>query len=424
MTAGQLVSRIRLDDLSLPRQWAATLTATAASTYALDVVATTFGVALAAAGVVQLLGHELVLLFLALSYVAWGAGLRVNLAANWRLLEQTGTSTNALSKAAHDLVRLRRGSVQTRKLASGIGYVGTELAKEVPYYAGAFGAVVVSDSVSANDALVFLGGANLGAAAYELGLGRLTSAVLGSYASFETDWEPGEYLADYYAELEPDERETIAYFVDAMRHVEPGEPVLLFGVGPTLHHVFLTAGHASEIHLADYLPANLEEIRRWLDRDPGAHDWRPFVRYTLQCEGLADPTEADVARREELTRVRIARLLHGDARRPRPVDGRYATVISAYCADSATADRATWETYMRHISGLVRPGGTFLTAALRRCRGYVVGGKRFPSADVGEDDLRGMLEPRFDASVEVRELAGHEAQGYTGIVLGHARCCG
>lgn len=133
MTAGQLVSRIRLDDLSLPRQWAATLTATAASTYALDVVATAVGVALAAAGVVQVLGHELVLLFLALSYVAWGAGLRVNLAANWRLLEQTGTSTNALSKAAHDLVRLRRGSVHTRKLASGIGYVGTELAKEVPY---------------------------------------------------------------------------------------------------------------------------------------------------------------------------------------------------------------------------------------------------------------------------------------------------
>ena len=424
MTVAQLAGRTRLGGLSRPRQWAATLAATAASMYALDAVATAAGIALAAAGVVQLLGHELVLAFLALTYVAWGAGLRVNLAANWRLLEQTGTSTNALSKAAHDLAGVRSASVRVRKLASGIGYVGTELAKEVPYYAGAFGAAVASDSVSANDALVFLGGANLGAAMYELGLARLTRVVLGPYASFETDWEPKEYLADYYAEVEPDERETIAYFVEAMRGVEPGEPVLLFGVGPTLHHVFLAAGHASEIHLADYVPANLDEIRRWLDRDPRAHDWRPFVRYTLECEGVVDPTETDVAHREELTRARVARLVHGDARRAQPVDRRYATVISAYCADSATADRATWETDMRHIAGWVRPGGTLVTAALRRCRGSVVGGQRFPSADVDEDDLRRVLAPRFDAAVEARELAGHEAQGYTGIVLAHALCRG
>jgi hypothetical protein len=56
--------------------------------------------------------------------------------------------------------------------------VSTEVAKEVPYYAGAFGAALVTDSVSANDALVFLGGANLGAAAYEYGLARLTRGVL------------------------------------------------------------------------------------------------------------------------------------------------------------------------------------------------------------------------------------------------------
>jgi hypothetical protein len=43
-----------------------------------------------------------------------------------------------------------------------------------------------------------------------------------------------------------------------------------------------------------------------------------------------------------------------DARQPEPA-AAYATVVSAYCADSATGDRATWETYMRHIAGAVRP---------------------------------------------------------------------
>ena len=125
-----------------------TFTATAVSTYALDAVATAFGVALVASGLLGGLDHALVLGFLALSYVAWGAGLRVNLRANRALLERTGTSTNALSKAAYDLVALRWESPRVRTVAAAVGYVATELAKEIPYYAGAFGAAVLTDSVS------------------------------------------------------------------------------------------------------------------------------------------------------------------------------------------------------------------------------------------------------------------------------------
>ena len=403
------------------RRWLATLGATAVSTYALDAVATAAGAALAASGLLHGAPHLVLLGFLALTYVAWGAGLRRNLSANWALLEQTGTSTNALSKAAHDLAALRGWRPRARRIAGAVGYVATELAKEAPYYAGAFGAALVSDSISSGDAIVFLGGANLGAAAYEYGLAGLTRAFLRrGHASFDDDWVPEEYLADYYAVVEPDELETIAFFTEAMRQTVPDEPILFFGTGPTLHHVFLSAGRASEIHLADYLPRNLAAIDRWLQRDPDAHDWRPFVRYTLECEGHRAPTEAQLAQREELTRAKVTRLLEADAGDREPVGEHYGTVVSAYCADSATADRATWETYMRHIAGLVRPGGVFITAALRRSRSYLVGGKQFPSADVDEHDLRAVLEPEFDCSIEVREVPEHARLGYAGIVLATA----
>ena len=401
--------------------WFITLAATAISTYALDAVATAAGVLLVASQLLSELDHVVALAFLAATYVAWGVGLRANLGANSLLLLRTGTSTNALSKAAFDLTRRR--AVRTQRIAAGAGYVATELAKEAPYYAGAFGAALVSDSVSSTEALVFLGGANLGAAVYEYGLARLTRAMLGRprYASFDTDWVPQEYLADYYRVVEPDERATIAFFVDAMKEATDGEAILFVGTGPTLHHVFLAAPKASEIHLADYLPANLEEIERWRTRDPAAHDWRTFVRYTLECEGLAAPTDEEITQREELTRAKITRLLRVDARRPVPLEQRYATVISAYCADSATDDRAIWETLMANITGLVAPGGLFITSALRRCRSYVVGDKRFPSANVDERDLRRVLERSFRPQVQVRHLHGHEAQGYSGVVLAHAR---
>jgi hypothetical protein len=397
-----------------------TAAATAASTYALDAMATAAGVLLVASGLLSGLDHPLVLAFLATSYVVWGLGIRANLRANWVLLRRTGASTNVLSKAAFELTR-RRGP-RTQRFAASAGYVATELAKEAPYYAGAFGAALLTDAVSSNEALLFLAGANLGAAAYEYGLARLTRRLLRrpSTASFDTDWMPREYLADYYRVVEPDERETIAYFVEVMKEVPAGEPILVFGTGPTLHHVFLAAPRASELHLADYLRENLGEIERWRIGDPAAHDWQEFVRYTLECEGLTAPTEADVARREELTRGRITRLLQVDARRPVPLD-RYATVISAYCADSATDDRATWERLMANITDLVEPDGLFITAALRRCRSYLVGDKRFPSANVDEHDLRRVLAPGFDAQVHAHDLPGHLPQGYSSVVLGHAR---
>jgi hypothetical protein len=404
--------------------WLATAAATLVSTYALDAAATAAGVGLVASGLLSGLADPVPLVFLAATYALWGAGLRVNLAANWVLLARTGASTNLLSKAAHDIATARDAGPRVRRFVASAGYAGTELAKEAPYYAGAAGAVLLSDAVGATDAILFLGGANLGAAAYEYGLARATRRFLRSRAcaSFDTDWVPAEYLADYYAKVEPDERETIAYFVDAMRHTERDVPILFYGVGPTLHHVFLAAPAASEIHVADYLPANLREIERWLASEEGAHDWRPFVAYTLTCEGT-DPTARRIEEREALTRAKITRLLHADARDPEPL-GAYATVVSAYCADSATDDRAVWRTYMSHITGAVRPGGLFITSALRRCRSYLVGGKPFPSADVDERDVLDALEASFgrqSSTVELREVPEHAVQGYAGIVLASAR---
>ena len=98
-------------------------------------------------------------------------------------------------------------------------------------------------------------------------------------------------------------------------------------------------------------------------------------------------------------------------------------MVSAYCADSATDDRAIWaDVHAAHRRPRAARAALFVTAALRRCRDYVVGGKRFPSADVDEHDLRAVLAPRFaHATVEARRLAEHAAQGYSGIVLAWAR---
>lgn len=220
--------------------WMITLAATAASTYALDAVATAAGVLLVASGVLNGLDHPLVLTLLAATYVMWGVGLRANLRANWLLLRRTGTSTNVLSKAAFELTRRR--VARTQRVAAGAGYLASEIAKEALYYAGAFGAAVLTDTVSSNDALLFLAGTNLGAAAYEYGLARLTRRLLRRprRAPLNTGCVPREYAADY-REVEPDERETIASAARRMNQTPASDAVLLFGTEATLHDVFRLA---------------------------------------------------------------------------------------------------------------------------------------------------------------------------------------
>ena len=131
----------------------------------------------------------------------------------------------------------------------------------------------------------------------------------------------GEYLTDYYCAVEADESATIAFFVDAMRHADPGQPVLLFAVGPTLHHVFLTAADGRG-DPSRRVPAGEPPRDRALAASAmsEAHDWRPFVEYTLECEGVPDPprTWSAIA---AASGQRITALLGGDAGDADPLGG-------------------------------------------------------------------------------------------------------
>lgn len=239
-------------------------------------------------------------------------------------------------------------------------------------------------------------------------------------------WVPRDYLAEYYSELQEDERSTLKYFVEQFRSAPTG-PVLCFGCGPTLHHVFLAAPRATAIYLADYVPANLAEIERFRKREPNAHDWSTFVRYTLLCESGIDPSTSEVDARMLLLREKIAGLLPADANLSDPLGhefrSQFAVVLSPYCAESATADRAIWTRFCRNIASLVRPGGLFLSSALRLCERYKSGARFFPATPIDEHDLQQVLEQDFrgdSIEVQVRTLQEHESQGFSGILLARA----
>ena len=174
--------------------------------------------------------------------------------------------------------------------------------------------------------------------------------------------------------------------------------------------------------MSDYLQANLAEVRRWLDRDPLAHDWTVYVRGALTAEG-ADESDAAVREREDALRAKVTAHKLCDLTRSDPLGNgtTYDLVTSFYTAECAAADRADWEHVMRHLSGLVKPGGTLFQVAMRDCRGYAVLDRHIPAVPVTEADFAAVLPAcGFDPArttitpVRVSEWREH---GFDGICV-------
>ncbi|HVF17607.1 MAG TPA: guanitoxin biosynthesis pre-guanitoxin forming N-methyltransferase GntF [Steroidobacteraceae bacterium] len=239
------------------------------------------------------------------------------------------------------------------------------------------------------------------------------------------EWNAQSYLSAYYTRVESEERCTLRFLIDQFKRLPQRALALEFGIGPTLHHLLPLSPYASEIHVADLLPENLDAVRKWQLQDAAAHDWSEFTRNVLTYEGDASPTHADIRAREQLTRSRLTRRLIGDARLRHPIgaafEKRYDCVLTCYCADSATTDKLQWHSLMRNIASLLRPGGLFVVAALRHCNGYRIGENFFPSPGIDERDMRRVLTSLgFDAgSLEVRVEAvpDQRKSGFESVVL-------
>lgn len=240
-----------------------------------------------------------------------------------------------------------------------------------------------------------------------------------------TQWIPRDYLRDYYSTVQEDEKATIKYLCDVFKTVKNNPLMIEFGTGPTLHHVFAAAPYVSEIHMADYLQNNLDEVKAWVDDKNGRHSWYEFVKYTLQCEGIKNPTDEQILERKDLTRKKIKKYIVVDAGKELPAGKPlfYPLVLSCYCADSATSDKSTWNRYMKNIISMTEKGGTFITTALRKAKHYKVGNHYFPSAYVDEKDFARVLSLDFslqNTTINVQRLEEHDSVGYSSILLAHA----
>jgi hypothetical protein len=236
-----------------------------------------------------------------------------------------------------------------------------------------------------------------------------------------------QYLETFYRDREPtnDERVVFRFVAEHLRVSD--NPVLLeVGCGPTVHHVLQFAPYVSELHMADYLQENLEEVRKWRDDAPGAGTWSQYAELALTLEGKPSASE-DVLRLEQLTKRKLRRLLTCDLRNHwiLGAPAQYPVVSAFYCTEEVGITIARWEEVMANLARVVAPGGQLFLACLRDTDSYMVGGTPYPCARISEADVRRVL-PRlgFDMAQSVVEsvaVQDQEHEGVVGVVLTAAR---
>ncbi|MEJ7593821.1 MAG: guanitoxin biosynthesis pre-guanitoxin forming N-methyltransferase GntF [Planctomycetaceae bacterium] len=210
------------------------------------------------------------------------------------------------------------------------------------------------------------------------------------YADF---FDPHEYLRQYYSlpQLAQDDARLFQSLTAWLKQQDRMFATALdLGCGPTIHNTFAIAPYVQHLDLADYLPANLAEIRHWLDDAPDAHNWDPLFRGVLQCQGV-DANQLPA--RKALFRARIGKLRHCDLHWGEPLGEpmQYDLVTSFFCVECVADSTEQWQSFMSRLLGLVRPGGAIFLAAVRNAERYRVLGRWFRTVPINEYDLKQIM---------------------------------
>lgn len=237
-------------------------------------------------------------------------------------------------------------------------------------------------------------------------------------------WNPQTYLDHYYTtkKIAEDEIHIYKFILKFLKEHSGFTEMLDFGAGPTIHHLIPFAEHVKEIHVADYVPANLREIKKWVQGHSRAHNWLPYIEGSLKIEGKP-VTRSAIASRTKSLRKSIKGFLKGDLFKSRPIliKKEFSLVASFYCAECATTSKKKWEKGIKNLSHLIKPGGWFIMSALEKSKSYKSGDLSFPSTHIGVTDVQNALRKAgFDmttSEVHSYPIKQWEGEGFSGIII-------
>lgn len=210
-------------------------------------------------------------------------------------------------------------------------------------------------------------------------------------------FRPDIYVRQYYEYLGTENLAILRFLTQEFQRWAPGGRMLDFGCGPTIYQFIAAAARVQEIHVADFLPRNLQAIQDWVAAKPGVFDWREYTSAVLAQEGLTPVDAHAIEAREAQIRKKLTRYLHCDLTADEPVagvaDGFYDILMSNYCLEQI-APHHDFEDRLARVFALLRPGGRLILQFTCGMLSYPVGDDDFATLPLDENDFLRIL-PRL-----------------------------
>ncbi|XP_038609583.1 phenylethanolamine N-methyltransferase [Tachyglossus aculeatus] len=172
-----------------------------------------------------------------------------------------------------------------------------------------------------------------------------------------------------------------------------GRSLLDVGSGPTVYQLLSACAHFEDITMTDFLEVNRQELWAWLRQDPGAFDWSPYSRHVCLIEGKGETWQD----KERQLRERVRRVLPIDVHQDQPLGPAGAGVVpvdalvSTFCLEAVSPDKASFQRALDHITTLLRPGGHLLLIGALEESFYLAGAARLAVVPVKEEEVREAL---------------------------------
>ena len=161
-------------------------------------------------------------------------------------------------------------------------------------------------------------------------------------------------------------------FYQSYKSTERKLKILDIGTGPVISYAISAAPYASEIVLSEYTEANRKELLQWVQNDPKAHDWTPFLKTVVV--DLEGKSEEEVPVRAELIRKVIKAVVPCDVTCDPPIPmqyvDRYDVVTSFLCLMSACTTREDYMAALVRLCALLKPGGKIVLYTAERKESY------------------------------------------------------
>ncbi|XP_010370664.1 nicotinamide N-methyltransferase [Rhinopithecus roxellana] len=171
-----------------------------------------------------------------------------------------------------------------------------------------------------------------------------------------------------------------------------GDLLIDIGSGPTIYQLLSACESFKEIIVTDYSDQNLQELKKWLKKEPEAFDWSPVVTYVCDLEG----NRVKGPEKEEKLRQAVKQVLKCDVTQSQPLGAvplpLADCLLSTLCLDAACPDLPTYRRALRNLGSLLKPGGFLVIMDALKSSYYMIGEQKFSSLSLGREAVEAAVK--------------------------------